>query len=101
MFDNESLSEINSKRLGWANPSFTDLNRLVAQMMSSVTTPLRFGENLNTNLKDIETDLVNYARQHFLVPSYSPFSHKSEKDISVSEITRLVFKQDSMMIKWT
>ena len=46
MFDNESIYEICSRNLEVEAPSSLNLNRLIAQVVSSITTSLRFkGEN--------------------------------------------------------
>ena len=41
--DNEQLYSICEKQLGIASPTLSDMNRLIVQQASSLTTPRRFG----------------------------------------------------------
>jgi hypothetical protein len=56
--DNEAIFGICKKYLGISQPSFTNLNRLVAQVVSSVTISLRFTGSLNVDLNEFQTNLV-------------------------------------------
>ena len=56
--DNEAIYDICKKNLGIASPSFTNLNRLIAQVVSSVTASLRFDGSLNVDLNEFQTNLV-------------------------------------------
>ncbi|KAI8445067.1 tubulin alpha-1B chain [Phakopsora pachyrhizi] len=51
MVDNEAIYDICRKNLGVQSPGFTNLNRLIAQVVSSVTASLRFDGSLNVDLK--------------------------------------------------
>ena len=59
--DNEAIYEICKKRLGIASPSFTNLNRIISQVVSSVTASLRFDGSLNVDLNEFQTNLVPYV----------------------------------------
>ena len=59
--DNEAIYDICKKNLGISSPSFTNLNRLIAQVVSSVTASLRFDGSLNVDLNEFQTNLVPYA----------------------------------------
>ena len=48
-YDNESLYRICKSHLGIENPSFTDLNKLIAEQTSSLTSARRFGGTANFN----------------------------------------------------
>jgi tubulin alpha len=56
--DNEAIYDICKNRLGVAQPSFTNLNRLIAQVVSSITASLRFDGSLNVDLNEFQTNLV-------------------------------------------
>jgi len=58
MVDNEAIFEICKKKLAVASPSFTNLNRLIAQVVSSITASLRFDGSLNVDLNEFQTNLV-------------------------------------------
>jgi tubulin alpha len=46
-------------------PTYTNLNRLLAQVVSSITASLRFDGALNVDLTEFQTNLVPYPRIHF------------------------------------
>jgi len=56
--DNEAIYDICKNRLNVAQPSFTNLNRLIAQVVSSITASLRFDGSLNVDLNEFQTNLV-------------------------------------------
>ena len=56
--DNEAIYDICKKKLGVASPSFSNLNRLISQVVSSVTASLRFDGSLNVDLNEFQTNLV-------------------------------------------
>ena len=99
--DNESLYALCRQRLGLECPSYRNINRLVAQMASSVTGSLRFDGALNVDLQELQTNLVPYPRLHFLVPSYAPVVSAERahfESSSVSEITLSCFEPTSAMV---
>ena len=59
--DNESIYDICKKNLGVAQPGFTNLNRLIAQVVSSITASLRFDGSLNVDLNGFQTNLVTFV----------------------------------------
>jgi tubulin alpha len=59
--DNEAIFGICKKQLGISQPSFTNLNRLIAQVVSSVTVSLRFTGSLNVDLNEFQTNLVPFV----------------------------------------
>ncbi|GME90761.1 unnamed protein product [[Candida] boidinii] len=77
MVDNEAIYDMCRKNLGIARPSFSNLNNLIAQVVSSVTASLRFDGSLNVDLNEFQTNLVPYPRIHFPLVSYSPIVSKS------------------------
>jgi tubulin alpha len=66
MVDNEAIYDICKRNLGISSPHFTNLNRLIAQVVSSITASLRFVGSLNVDLNEFQTNLVPYG------PSPSP-----------------------------
>merc|ERR1712042_10752 len=55
MVDNEALYDICRRNLGIERPTYTNLNRLLAQCISSVTASLRFDGALNVDLTEFKT----------------------------------------------
>lgn len=72
LVDNEAIFELCQKNLKIARPTYTNLNRLIAQVISSITASLRFDGALNVDLTEFQTNLVPYPRIHFPLACYAP-----------------------------
>lgn len=72
LVDNEAVYDICRRNLGIPRPSFEHLNRLIAQVVSSITSSLRFDGALNVDLNEFQTNLVPYPRIHYPLISYAP-----------------------------
>ena len=66
-FDNESIYKICQKRLQISRPDYAHLNNLIAKVISSTTSSLRFTGELNSDLSDFQTNLGAYTIQYFLL----------------------------------
>jgi tubulin alpha len=102
VLDNEAIYEICQRSLNIEKPTYTNLNRLIAQVISSITASLRFDGALNVDITEFQTNLVPYPRIHFMLSSYAPLisSEKAfHEQFSVSEITNSAFEPVSMMAK--
>ena len=100
--DNEALYDVCTKSLGITNPSYENLNRLIAQVISSLTASLRFDGALNVDVTEFQTNLVPYPRIHFMLTAYAPIVSQEKaghENFSVAEITSSVFEPSSMMTK--
>ena len=60
MLDNEAIYDICRRSLDIERPTYTNLNRLVAQVISSLTASLRFDGALNVDVTEFQTNLVPY-----------------------------------------
>ncbi|RHY92218.1 hypothetical protein DYB35_006314 [Aphanomyces astaci] len=102
MLDNEAIYDICKRSLDIDRPSYTNLNRLIAQVISSLTTSLRFDGSLNVDVTEFQTNLVPYPRIHFMLSSYAPVISAEKayhEQLSVAEITNSCFEPASMMAK--
>jgi len=102
ILDNQAIYSLCSKNLQIQQPSYTNVNRLISQVVSSLTASLRFDGALNVDLSEFQTNLVPYPRIHFLLSSYSPFFSVEQmyhETLTVSELTSNVFEPQSMMAK--
>jgi tubulin alpha len=102
MYDNEALYDICRRNLDIERPTYTNLNRLLAQIISSLTASLRFDGALNVDITEFQTNLVPYPRIHFMLSSYAPIISAEKayhEQLSVAEITMSVFEPSSMFVK--
>ncbi|XP_019640025.1 PREDICTED: tubulin alpha-4A chain-like [Branchiostoma belcheri] len=101
LLDNEALYDICCRGLDVERPTYTTLNRMIGQVISSITAPMRFEGSLDVDLtKFLTTDFVPYPRIHFPLSTYAPFT-STEKSYyeSVGEITDSCFEPGNQMVK--
>ena len=98
--DNESLYGVCRRNLDIERPTYTNINRLLAQTVSSMTASMRFDGALNVDLAEFKTNLVSVDRLKFVVPSYSPFisAGKFVEQPTVAEITNACFDSSANML---
>lgn len=102
MMDNEAIYEICKRNLDIERPSYTNLNRLIAQVVSSVTSSLRFEGSLNVDLNEFQTNLVPYPRIHFPLVTYAPIisaEKAAHEQFTVAELTTKCFEPTNQMVK--
>ena len=73
MVDNEAIYDICRRNLSIERPTYTNLNRLIGQIVSSITASLRFEGALNvdltefqvnSNLKSLKSELKHLKNQN-------------------------------------
>jgi tubulin alpha len=102
LIDNEAIYDICSKKLGVPMPSYSNLNRLMAQVISSTTASLRYQGGMNVDLNEFQTNLVPFPRVHFPLVSYAPLfsiQNSAYGSNSISDLTNEVFENGNIMVK--
>lgn len=102
MMDNEATYDICQRKLNVERPSYNNLNRLISQVVSSITASLRFDGALNVDLTEFQTNLVPYPRIHFPLTTYSPIMSNVKafhEGMTVSQITSECFEPVNQMVK--
>ena len=102
VLDNEAVYDICRRSLDIERPTYGNLNRLLAQVVSSLTASLRFDGALNADLNEFYTNLVPYPRIHFMLSSYAPVCSAEKtyhEEQSLAEIGSGVLERWSMMAK--
>lgn len=82
-------------------PTYTNLNRLLAQVVSSITASLRFEGAINVNLEEFLTNLVPYPRIHFPLITYAPITGCAKaifEEPSVARITNECFEPSNQVL---
>merc|ERR1712137_771820 len=102
MLDNEAIYDICRKSLNIEQPTYTNLNRLIAQVISSLAASLRFDGALNVDMNEFQTNLVPYPRIHFMLCSYAPVISAEKayhERFTVPELTNAAFEPSNFMAK--
>jgi len=98
--DNEALYDICFRTLKLINPSYTDLNHLIANAITGTTCSLRFPGQLNCDLRKLAVNMVPFPRLHFFLVGFAPLTSGQSQDyrvLSVPELTAQAFDAKNMM----
>jgi tubulin alpha len=98
--DNEALYGLCRRALDIERPTYTDLNRLIANVASSLTCCMRFGGPLHVDLNHLLVNLVPYGQMHFLTASFAPVVTRESfyhEQLSVADITNALLERANMM----
>ncbi|KAG6041400.1 alpha-tubulin [Claviceps citrina] len=101
LVDNEAVYDICRRNLDITRPSHDHLNRLIAQVVSSITSSLRFDGALNVDLNEFQTNLVPYPRIHYPLISYAPVisaSKSKHESFKVADLTMQCFEPNNQMV---
>merc|ERR1719411_1152931 len=86
VLDNEAIYEICQRNLDIKRPSYDTINRMIAKVVSSYTTNLRFAGELNVDLNEYQTGLVPFPRLHFHICSMAPMTTEKKKETTSNDI---------------
>ena len=102
LVDNQAIYEICLRNLQVDRPTYTNLNRIIAQTVSSITASLRFDGALNVDLNEFQHNLVPYPRIHFPLVTYAPVvsaEKATHERTTIDEITTACFEPGNQMVK--
>lgn len=102
LLDNEAIYDVCGTNLEVKNPTYTNLNRVVAQVVSSCTASLRFSGAINIDMTEFQTNLVPYPRIHFPLCTYAPLVPVNKgalADLSTQQITQSCFHPHTQLVK--
>ncbi|KAF7118223.1 hypothetical protein CNMCM5793_007629 [Aspergillus hiratsukae] len=101
LVDNEAVYDICRRNLDIPRPGYEHLNRLIAQVVSSITSSLRFDGALNVDLTEFQTNLVPFPRIHYPLISYAPVvssNRSSHESFKVQDLTFQCFEPNNQMV---
>ena len=92
LVDNQAIFEIATNFLSITRPTYTNLNRIIAQIISSITASLRFDGALNVDINEFQTNLVPYPRIHYPLATYARLV-SSEMVIRMRSYQYMIYKR--------
>lgn len=98
--DNEALYDICFRTLKLSNPSYGDLNHLIANAITGTTCSLRFPGQLNCDLRKLAVNMVPFPRLHFFLVGFAPLTASKSQQfrvLTVPELTNQAFDAKNMM----
>jgi len=101
MFDNETLYGLCKKHMKVKSPTYSHLNQLISQTVSSMTQSLRFDGESSVDLRDFCVNLIPYPRINNLIPSFAPLgvARDTPYDYSIQDITDVSFTQYGLTVE--
>ncbi|XP_050546811.1 tubulin alpha-2 chain-like [Daktulosphaira vitifoliae] len=97
IFDNSALYNICFK-LGIIKPTYTNINRIISQVSSGITSSLRFEGSLTSNLSELLSNLIQWPRLHFPLITHAPIMTNINNLSANSQLARMCFDVNNQMI---
>jgi len=101
VLDNEALYDLCFSKLKIKTPNFSDLNQLVGNAMSGITSCIRFAGQLNSDLRKLAVNLIPFPRLHFFNISFAPLvdaESASQTKLDCKAVTEAMFDPKMMMM---
>mmetsp|Transcript_8227 Transcript_8227/g.16202 ORF Transcript_8227/g.16202 Transcript_8227/m.16202 type:complete len:336 (+) Transcript_8227:3576-4583(+) len=93
--DNEALFEMCRRYFNIESPEFSDMNELIAQSVSDLTSSMRLGGTSLTSLADLINNLAPSPRLNLLLTSLAPIlnAEKAHVEFSSEDLAYLAFEK--------
>lgn len=105
VLDNTALNRIAMDRLKLQNPTFAQINSLVATVMAASTTTLRYPGYMNNDLVGMLASLIPTPRCHFLMTGYTPLTIDRQsttiRKTTVLDVMRRLLHTKNIMVSCT
>lgn len=102
VLDNTALNRIAADRLKLQNPTFAQINSLVATVMAASTTTLRYPGYMNNDLIGMLASLIPTPKCHFLMTGYTPLTVDSQattvRKTTVLDVMRRLLHTKNIMV---
>ncbi|CAL8073728.1 unnamed protein product [Calicophoron daubneyi] len=101
LVDNQALVRICTQQLKMGRPTFSSINRLVAQVTSGMTAAVRYEGPLTASLGQLQTNLVPFPRLHYLQASMAPMISNeclAHETISMHDLTVSLFSPGTQLM---
>ncbi|KAG0727827.1 Tubulin gamma-1 chain [Chionoecetes opilio] len=102
VLDNTALNRIASDRLHISNPTFSQINSMVSNIMSTSTATLRYPSYMNNDLIGLIAPLIPTPRLHFLMTGFTPLTTDQEvasvRKTTVLDVMRRLLQPKNMMV---
>ena len=100
--DNEALWDICTRSLNLSRGNFVNINRLIAQVITSITAGSRFKDGTTADFIEFQSNLVPFRRIHFPLVSYAPLCSAEKtyhEQNDTRSITEDLFHRNNQMVK--
>lgn len=100
VLDNEGLYDICQRTLKLQNPTYGDINHIIAASMGGTTASMRFPGQLNSDLRKMTLNLTPFPRLHFFLTGFAPLTSRQNfkyEKLCVKDLTEQLFNPHNMM----
>ncbi|CEM39636.1 unnamed protein product [Vitrella brassicaformis CCMP3155] len=100
MLDNQAAYNMCRHKMKVSNPTFEDLNAVLAQVVSASTLSLRYDVELNSTLDEICTNIIPEPQFRYPIVSLAPVRSKKSaghENFSPYEITKELFESKNLL----